>query len=223
MGQQRALQVLSSALPYWKELYQQDLTGNKMFPNNFMAFSTQPFTKLPHDDSWIWNQSNAKITTALDQQHEVTLQKMNTRKRKNCPRAPSYKIWLFSVNKRNQPSHLYFLWCEKGSPAKPQQLFNCQPEKQQMQLNQKSQYNNMNMQNNLYHSSNNNVNNNNVNGYSDSNFTSILGLSGSGSGINPQAILGLSGGSFQPEQLTLDDLSFLKPFMDNDCEMELDW
>ena len=120
--QQRAIQVLLLNLPHWKEYYQPEVGSEfaqiPMFASNFMAFSTEPFRKLPHDDTWIWNQSNAKVTTELDQYHECTLQKMNTRKRKNCPKAPSYKIWLYALNKKNQPSHLYFLWCEKGVSQK---------------------------------------------------------------------------------------------------------
>merc|ERR1711976_412388 len=122
--QQRAIQVLLLNLPHWKEYYQPEVGSEfaqiPMFSSNFMAFSTEPFRKLPHDDTWIWNQSNAKVTTELDQYHECTLQKMNTRKRKNCPKAPSYKIWLYALNKKNQPSHLYFLWCEKGVSQKQQ-------------------------------------------------------------------------------------------------------
>ena len=211
--QQRAVQVLLFNLPNWKEYYQPELSSS-MFPTNFMAFSTEPFHKLPHDDTWIWNQSNAKVTTELDQYHECTLQKMNTRKRKNCPKAPSFKIWLFALNKKNQPSHLYFLWCEKGLTTKTPVKF---PDTSCLR------------------------NNNPANFYSDvkpqmmPHENSFLGFDNDQQYCNNNQQFGNNNQfcnnqqyfSNQPnsyaQPIHLDDLSFLKPFIEQDVAMELGW
>lgn len=220
--QQRAIQVLLLNLPNWKEFYQPEL-GASMFPTNFMAFSTEAFHKLPHDDTWIWNQSNAKVTTELDQFHECTLQKMNTRKRKNCPKAPSFKIWLFALNKKNQPSHLYFLWCEKGIPSKCQLQFPDTTMTNNMHMNMN---NNMNM-NNMH--MNNNMNNMNNMSYSSASLSPMSYYSDSKQfnpfenqcnqyyGNNNQNYMGYE----QP--ISIDDLSFLRPFVEQDVAMELGW
>eukprot|EP00012_Vannella_robusta_P002775 CAMPEP_0206185818 /NCGR_PEP_ID=MMETSP0166-20121206/2035_1 /ASSEMBLY_ACC=CAM_ASM_000260 /TAXON_ID=95228 /ORGANISM="Vannella robusta, Strain DIVA3 518/3/11/1/6" /LENGTH=211 /DNA_ID=CAMNT_0053601087 /DNA_START=35 /DNA_END=670 /DNA_ORIENTATION=+ len=201
--QQRAIQVLLLNLPNWKEFYQPELANN-MFPTNFMAFSTEPFHKLPHDETWIWNQSNAKVTTELDQYHECTLQKMNTRKRKNCPKAPSFKIWLFALNKKHHPSHLYFLWCEKGLPSKNQVHF---PESMNNNSyssaslspmsfyeDTKPHFENQNLCNNQQYFCNNN-----------------------------QSMFDTDMFDEQSQPICLDDLSFLRPFMEQDVAMELGW
>merc|ERR1719262_669932 len=169
--QQRAIQVLLLNLPHWKEYYQPEVGSEfaqiPMFASNFMAFSTEPFRKLPHDDTWIWNQSNAKVTTELDQYHECTLQKMNTR------------------NKKNQPSHLYFLWCEKG-------------------VSQKQQMAPIISQNDLQCIDNYTV-------YPQTQYVEYT----------------KSSHEYYPTQesfdITLDDLSFLRPFMDQEVASEFGW
>lgn len=199
--QQRAIQVLLLNLPNWKEFYQPEL-GTSMFPTNFMAFSTEPFHKLPHDDTWIWNQSNAKVTTELDQFHECTLQKMNTRKRKNCPKAPSFKIWLFALNKKHQPSHLYFLWCEKGLPSK------CQ-----------LQFPDTTMTNNMSFSS---ASLSPMSYYPDSKTFSPFENQCNQqfyNNNNQQQCYAYDA----PQPISIDDLSFLKPFVEQDVAMELGW
>merc|ERR1712170_267149 len=108
----RAVQVLKEALGQWKKYLVRELPS-KMFETNYMAFSTEPFHKLPNDGDWHWNQSNAKVTTYLDNGEEVVFQKMNTRKKKNCIKAPSYKIWVYHITLPNNSSQLHFVWCEK--------------------------------------------------------------------------------------------------------------
>jgi len=112
--QQRAIGVLIKALPLRDTMYIKTKNRYKMFPTNFMAFSSEPFHKLPHEDHWMWNQSNAKVSTKLDSGAEVTFQKMNTRKKKNFTKAPSYKIWLFTVLSNTSNEEFFFMWCEKG-------------------------------------------------------------------------------------------------------------
>jgi len=117
--QQKALTVLLNNLPKMSELFlQSDQPATKFCITGFMAFSNKTLPKLPHDESWIWNQSNGKVTVKAGDNY-VTLQKLNTRKKKNCPKPPSYKVWMCYISRSPQTSHyLNFIWCEKGVPAK---------------------------------------------------------------------------------------------------------
>lgn len=113
--QQKAVATLLSNLPRLSELYLNGQQPNEFCKTGFVAFSGQPFPKLPHDDTWIWNQSNGKVTVQLEGGNFVTLQKLNTRKKKNCPKPPSYKVWMFYLSRSTQQPHfLNFIWCEKG-------------------------------------------------------------------------------------------------------------
>lgn len=118
--QQKALSVLMSNLPKMTDLF---LSNEKpcfrFCHTGFMAFSSKPLPKLPHEETWIWNQSNGKVTVKTECGNYVTLQKLNTRKKKNCPKPPSYKVWMCYLSKSiQQPPHLNFIWCEKGIAAK---------------------------------------------------------------------------------------------------------
>merc|ERR1712137_1230575 len=85
-----------------------------MFASNFMAFSKVQYNRdnLPGDDGWIWNQSSGKVYAQVNGMR-IMLQKMNPRKRRECSTAPSYKLWLYTIDRADLPT-LYFLWCEKG-------------------------------------------------------------------------------------------------------------
>jgi hypothetical protein len=113
--QQKAFIVLENCLPYECSLAFRESHIEQMFPTNYTAFSPVPFTRntLPKDKDWLWNQSSAKITVALNALESATFQKMNPRKRNICQVAPSYKIWLFVIEHQWRPVR-YFIWCEKG-------------------------------------------------------------------------------------------------------------
>lgn len=92
------------------------LSSETMFPTNYKIFF-RTLTNLPHGDSWLWNQSNAKVNVNLPE-CDVLMQKMNTRRRKNGPKAPFYKIWLFSLKEKSSDNIcMYFIWCEKGAES----------------------------------------------------------------------------------------------------------
>lgn len=113
--QQKALNVLLHNISRASELFlKNDTPPSKFCTTGFVAFSTKPLPKLPHEESWIWNQSNGKVTVHADGYY-VTLQKLNTRKKKNCSKPPSYKVWMCYISRAVQePPHLNFIWCEKG-------------------------------------------------------------------------------------------------------------
>ena len=118
--QQKALAVLLNNLPKTSELFlQSDFPASKFCITGFMAFSNKPLPKLPHEETWIWNQSNGKVTVKTDGGNFVTIQKLNKRKKKNCQKPPSYKVWVCYVSRSmQQPHYLNFIWCEKGVPSK---------------------------------------------------------------------------------------------------------
>jgi len=117
--QQKALTVLQTNLSKASELFLQNEQPTKFFTTGYMAFSDKPLPKLPHEETWIWNQSNGKVTVKTEAGRYVTLQKLNTRKKKNCAKPPSYKVWMCYISRSvDQPHYLNFLWCEKGIPAK---------------------------------------------------------------------------------------------------------
>jgi hypothetical protein len=128
--QERAVKQLYQNIPRWRELLQnQPLSA--IMGTGFFSFSASPFPKLPHDNSWIWNQSNGKVSVELEsgenQIYHVTLQKMNARKRRGCPKAPSYKAWLYTLAHKASaesveiPPMLHAVWCEKGSSGNGQE------------------------------------------------------------------------------------------------------
>mmetsp|Transcript_19437 Transcript_19437/g.24558 ORF Transcript_19437/g.24558 Transcript_19437/m.24558 type:complete len:171 (-) Transcript_19437:77-589(-) len=113
---ERALAILTEHLPTWDSLFIA-APPTKLFTTGTIYFSNVSLSKLPTDDTdtWVWNQSNRNVTVALNQVQEVTLQKMNTRRRRGCQEAPpSYKVWLYSIGDLGHPPHLFGLWCEKG-------------------------------------------------------------------------------------------------------------
>lgn len=114
--QQRALSVLHSNLKKWKELQRDKEFDRKVLTTNYVCFSTVAFKDLPRKNTWVWNQSNAKIKVQLTENCIVTFQKMNTRKRKDAPKPPSHKLWVFTIDSisNDLPKKLFFIWCEKG-------------------------------------------------------------------------------------------------------------
>ena len=170
--QQRAYNVLTDNIDNWRNL-QYPKQARNMFESNFVAFSFDPFTKdnLPKDPLWIWNQSNSRTTIRLDDTRMVTIQKMNPRKRRDCPKPPSYKIWLFNIVDDFGGPNLYFLWCEKGVTATSKKV--CP--------------------------------------------SSIREFSKAATGV------ATSIGTVFPSQLSIQDLSFLKVFTDEETSKELGW
>ena len=116
--QKNAIQVylsyeysLDQLLPFTEMLHK----DSRLLPTNFVAFSYLPIQKssIPKENSWSWNQSNVKITTAINEYTTLTLKKVSPRKLaggSGCN--PSFKIWLYEIIKNN--NKLYFIWCEKG-------------------------------------------------------------------------------------------------------------
>lgn len=119
--QQRALGVLNSNLPKWRSQLFEGQMELSQLTTNFMCFSPTPIKNLPHDNTWVWNQSNAKIHVQLNEHTFVSFQKMNTRKKKNAPKPPSHKLWMYAIHtvNSNMPSEMFFLWCEKGILKQP--------------------------------------------------------------------------------------------------------
>ena len=119
--QQKALAVLNENLGRVDELFiSEALVPSRFCETGFVAFSNRSMSKLPHGQAWIWNQSNGKVTVQLGNGNLVTLQKLNTRKKKNCPKPPSYKVWVCYIARNASETHsLTFLWCEKGAGASP--------------------------------------------------------------------------------------------------------
>jgi len=98
----------------------------QVLPTDFFALSPEPFPRMFHEPSWIWNQTNSKIYVSdLDTGGELVLQKLNARKRRGFPRAPSYKVWQYTFEQKIEPMKLHGLWCEKGlEDNNPQTLHN---------------------------------------------------------------------------------------------------
>uniref|UniRef100_A0A6U1UBA8 Uncharacterized protein n=1 Tax=Vannella robusta TaxID=1487602 RepID=A0A6U1UBA8_9EUKA len=115
--QQRALSVLNSNLPKWSTLLRDNSFAHKVLTTNFVCFSTESIKDLPKKNCWVWNQSNAKIRVQLNANTMVTFQKMNTRKKKNAPKPPAHKLWMFLIESSDPalPKKLHFIWCEKGT------------------------------------------------------------------------------------------------------------
>ena len=91
----RAMNTLQQSLPMFDNLFVEQVDPKTMFPTNYTQFF-DTLVSLPHGDSWLWNQSNAKVNVQLSN-HSVLMQKMNTRRKKNGPKAPFYKLWLYTV------------------------------------------------------------------------------------------------------------------------------
>ena len=86
-----------------------------LLPSGFVLASCSPtkLCEIPREKTWIWNQSNKKITVRLDAFTLVTLRKISPRKKYSNLVAPSFKIWLFHQQTTNQEDR-YYMWCEKG-------------------------------------------------------------------------------------------------------------
>jgi len=112
--QHKAVQKFLAAKANWTE-YREPLP-NTVLPTNYFSLSEEPFPKMAHEPLWIWNQTNRKVTVSeVDEGGELVLQKLNARKRRGCPKAPSYKVWQFTyTNATHDPRKLHALWCEKG-------------------------------------------------------------------------------------------------------------
>ena len=122
--QQRALITLQTRLDDWKNHLDKPLEN--CTHTNFFTFSVSPIRRehLPHEEHWVWNQSNAKLTASLfSGSVTVTLQKFNARKKPRARvRQPSFKLWIYTIDDF-LPQTLFSLWCEKGrEPGEAPQL-----------------------------------------------------------------------------------------------------
>jgi hypothetical protein len=112
----RAIETLQKSLPAFESLYTEQIDTDTMFPTNYSCFFNN-LVRLPHGETWLWNQSNAKVNVELSD-YVVLMQKMNTRRRKNGPKAPFYKLWLYSIKSQSDPNFsTQFIWCEKGAES----------------------------------------------------------------------------------------------------------
>lgn len=113
--QQNAFNVLVKHLARFSTLEKLFNKPKEMFTTGYVASTNFPLSKenLPIGDSWVWNQSNAKVVVPLDTRRTVAIQKMNPRKKRNGPSAPSYKLWIYVISEPREKD-LYILWCEKG-------------------------------------------------------------------------------------------------------------
>lgn len=114
----KAYDVLQSNIQNWKKLQITSIDKDKLIPTGFVAFSLNPFDKLPRREEWTWSQSNAKTVIPFVDGGKITIVKKNTRKIKNVEEnsiIPSYKIWIFCIQESIFcKDDLYFIWCEKG-------------------------------------------------------------------------------------------------------------
>ena len=120
--QRKAIKVLQECLPLWQEYLCYDITERDICYTDFRGFTLQKlsYSDLQHGTNWTWNQSNSKKKVLLENDISVVVQKFNTRKkRKNIPsNGLIFKMWMFTVYKHSQNSFLgVFVWCEKGLPA----------------------------------------------------------------------------------------------------------
>ena len=112
--QHKAVQRFLQAKTAWKENLQS--LPPFVLPTDFFSLATTPFPKMVHDATWIWNQTNSKINIPIPEcDGELILQKLNARKRRGCPKAPSYKVWQYTLEQQQEPQKLFGLWCEKGA------------------------------------------------------------------------------------------------------------
>ena len=112
----RAFSVIARALPQWQAHFVEGPRPASL-RTGVLAFSNLPFQLPPHTH-WTWNKSSGETKLSFNQNTEISLQKMNAKKRKSCSTAtPSYKLWLYSLGEVNQPPHLFGVWCERGLPS----------------------------------------------------------------------------------------------------------
>merc|ERR1711879_212482 len=75
---------------------------------------------LPHEKSWLWNQSKSKTVVPLNETESVTIAKFNPRKhpRTTIKSQPAYKLWVCQITSPNELyQNLHFLWIEKGKES----------------------------------------------------------------------------------------------------------
>ena len=205
--QRKAVKVVQECLPFWNQFLCSDPSAPDVCCTDSKIFTLQKITysDLYHGKDWIWNQSNAKKTVLFDNDISVVVQKFNIRKKKKITQTDGliFKLWMFYVYKHTENSFLgVFVWCEKGFP---QNIF----------LKNEVKYNLVPQQENYYNLNNNYYSNtliasqggNNIN-YTQESFYCAT---------NEDAELY----STENNNLTLEDLDFLKPFMDDQFSFNL--
>ena len=106
--QTKAYEHLSKHVSYW-ELHTQDVR----IETGFVTFSSRPL-HLPTESNWVWNQSLRKVQ-GLCEGGTYVIHKTTARKRRGFDgKAPSYKVWLFTLQLDHLMYPLYAMWCERG-------------------------------------------------------------------------------------------------------------
>ena len=205
--QRKAIKVVQECLPLWHQYLCDDVTRSEICFTDYKAFTTQKvsYSDLHHGTNWTWNQSNAKKKVVLENDIAVIVQKFNTRKkRKNtpCPNGIIFKLWMFSIYKNSDNSFLgIFIWCEKGYP--PLNTYYVPQQQQQVQMVSQDNYYNVTVapppvvsveDDYIF---NNSCSNDPI--YNYYNYTGV------------------------PPTLTLEDLDFLRPFVDDQTAASLGW
>ena len=117
--QRKAIKVVQECLPLWNEFMIADPSAPEVCITDSKAFVLQNITysNLHHGNDWIWNQSNAKKTVAFENDINVVVQKFNTRKKNKSVQSAGiiFKLWMFYVYKQSDFLGV-FIWCEKGYP-----------------------------------------------------------------------------------------------------------
>ena len=119
--QRKAVKVLQECLPMWQTYLSYDITERDVCFTDYKGFSLQKisYSDLQHGTNWTWNQSNSKKKVLLENDVLAVVQKFNTRKKKkNSPsNGVVFKLWMFTVYKHSESANTFlgvFVWCEKG-------------------------------------------------------------------------------------------------------------
>ena len=113
--QQNAISIVLGAIDNWADQLYDCTNKVNSVQTNYLGFSKTPIKRehLPRESHWVWNQSNAKVKTVVNNL-EITLQKFNARKKpKSTIRQPSLKIWIYSIMNHTE-FPIYCIWCERG-------------------------------------------------------------------------------------------------------------
>jgi hypothetical protein len=79
----------------------------------FLTFS-HSLICLPIEKDWVWNQSLRKVEGTFEEGSYI-LSKSTARKRRGVyGKAPSYKMWIFSLRLDCLLHPLHAVWCERG-------------------------------------------------------------------------------------------------------------
>ena len=82
--QRKAIKVVQECLPLWHQYLCDDVTRSEICYSDYKAFTTQKisYSDLHHGTNWTWNQSNATKKVILENDIAIVVQKFNTRKKR---------------------------------------------------------------------------------------------------------------------------------------------